>query len=124
MVFLLRLSPAIPFNLLNYILSMTGINFPFYALGSWIGMMPGTFLYVYIPWAAVHTANTASDTTALIKNIIVFGAGGAATIVAIVIITIFAKREIDKALKEDEENEKKPLVYGQSDGQTGGSTHS
>src|SRR5213080_2752850 len=48
LVFLLRLSPVIPFNLSNYFYGLTGVRFWPYVLVSWIGMMPGTFLYVYI----------------------------------------------------------------------------
>jgi uncharacterized membrane protein YdjX (TVP38/TMEM64 family) len=48
LVFLLRLSPLIPFNLSNYFYGLTGVSFWPYVLASWIGMMPGTFLYVYI----------------------------------------------------------------------------
>src|SRR4029453_1768565 len=48
LVFLLRLHPVIPFNLSNYFYGLTGVKFWPYVLASWIGMMPGTFLYVYI----------------------------------------------------------------------------
>jgi uncharacterized membrane protein YdjX (TVP38/TMEM64 family) len=48
LVFLLRLSPVIPFNLSNYFYGLTGVKFWPYVLASWIGMMPGTLLYVYI----------------------------------------------------------------------------
>jgi uncharacterized membrane protein YdjX (TVP38/TMEM64 family) len=48
LIFLLRLSPVIPFNLSNYFYGLTGVKFWPYVLASWIGMMPGTFLYVYI----------------------------------------------------------------------------
>jgi uncharacterized membrane protein YdjX (TVP38/TMEM64 family) len=48
LIFLLRLSPVIPFNLSNYLYGLTGVKFWPYVLASWIGMMPGTFLYVYI----------------------------------------------------------------------------
>ena len=48
LVFLLRLSPVIPFNLSNYFYGLTAVKFWPYVLASWIGMMPGTFLYVYI----------------------------------------------------------------------------
>src|SRR6266496_4568604 len=48
LIFLLRLSPVIPFNLSNYLYGLTGVKFWPYLLASWIGMMPGTFLYVYI----------------------------------------------------------------------------
>ena len=48
LIFLLRLSPVIPFNLSNYFYGLTGVKFWPYVLASWIGMMPGTLLYVYI----------------------------------------------------------------------------
>ena len=48
LIFLLRLSPVIPFNLSNYFYGLTSVKFWPYVLASWIGMMPGTFLYVYI----------------------------------------------------------------------------
>jgi uncharacterized membrane protein YdjX (TVP38/TMEM64 family) len=45
-VLLLRLSPLIPYNALNYALSLTGIGLREYVIGSWLGMLPGTVLYV------------------------------------------------------------------------------
>src|SRR4029453_19076408 len=48
LIFLLRLSPVIPFNLSNYFYGLTGVKFWPYVLASWIGMMAGKFLYVYI----------------------------------------------------------------------------
>jgi uncharacterized membrane protein YdjX (TVP38/TMEM64 family) len=48
LIFLLRLSPVIPFNLSNYFYGLTAVKFWPYVLASWIGMIPGTFLYVYI----------------------------------------------------------------------------
>ncbi len=45
-VFLLRLSPAFPFNLLNYALGVTNIRFGDFLIAS-VGMLPGTLLYVY-----------------------------------------------------------------------------
>src|SRR5207249_3131580 len=47
-IFLLRLSPVIPFNLSNYLYGLTGVKFWPYVFASWIGMMPATFLYVFI----------------------------------------------------------------------------
>jgi uncharacterized membrane protein YdjX (TVP38/TMEM64 family) len=44
-VFLLRLSPVVPFNLLNYALGLTSVSLRDYLLAS-VGMLPGTVLYV------------------------------------------------------------------------------
>lgn len=51
-VAMLRLSPAIPFNLQNYFYGLTPIRFGPYLLTSWIAMMPGTMLYVYLGYVA------------------------------------------------------------------------
>ncbi len=45
-VFMLRLSPAIPFNALNYALGVTTIRFTDYVVAS-IAMLPACLLYVY-----------------------------------------------------------------------------
>lgn len=47
-VAMLRLSPAVPFNLQNYLYGATGIPFWTCVLTSWLAMLPGTFLYVYL----------------------------------------------------------------------------
>ncbi len=46
LVALLRLSPLIPFNLLNYALGTTGIALGPYVLASFVAMLPATFLFV------------------------------------------------------------------------------
>ena len=48
MVLLVRLSPVFPFTLLNYFLGLTTVRVSSYVLANLIGMLPGTFLYVYI----------------------------------------------------------------------------
>ncbi len=47
-VFLLRLTPLVPFNVLNYALGATGVRFGPYLLASWAGMLPGTIVVVLI----------------------------------------------------------------------------
>jgi uncharacterized membrane protein YdjX (TVP38/TMEM64 family) len=47
-VAMLRLSPALPFNLQNYLYGLTDIRFWPYVLTSWLAMMPATFMYVYL----------------------------------------------------------------------------
>ena len=65
LVFLLRLSPVIPFNLSNYFYGLTGVKFWPYVLASWLGMMPGTFLYVYIGTAGKAAISAASSGEAM-----------------------------------------------------------
>jgi uncharacterized membrane protein YdjX (TVP38/TMEM64 family) len=45
---LARLSPMFPFNLLNYAFGLTEIPLRDYFLASWVGMIPGIIMYVYI----------------------------------------------------------------------------
>ncbi|HSM84691.1 MAG TPA: TVP38/TMEM64 family protein [Candidatus Limnocylindrales bacterium] len=47
-VLLLRLQPILPFVFLNYALGLTRVRLRDYVLASWIGMLPGTILYVYL----------------------------------------------------------------------------
>jgi uncharacterized membrane protein YdjX (TVP38/TMEM64 family) len=43
----LRLIPLFPFNALNFLFGVTSVPFKKYVLGSFIGMIPGTFIFVY-----------------------------------------------------------------------------
>lgn len=45
-VTLLRLSPLLPFSLGNYLYGLTSVEFVPYVLGSWLGMLPGSWAYV------------------------------------------------------------------------------
>ena len=47
-VMLLRLSPAVPFNLQNYLYGVTAVRFWPCVLASWVAMLPATFMYVYL----------------------------------------------------------------------------
>ncbi|XP_027332648.1 uncharacterized protein LOC113847627 isoform X2 [Abrus precatorius] len=47
-VLLLRLAPFVPFNMLNYFLSVTPVPLGVYTLTSWLGMMPITLALVYV----------------------------------------------------------------------------
>lgn len=47
-VALLRLSPMFPFNVLNYALGLTRVRLRDFVVASWLGMLPGTVLYVYL----------------------------------------------------------------------------
>lgn len=51
-VALLRLSPAVPFNLQNYLYGLTAIRFWPCILASAVSILPGTFMYVYLGYAS------------------------------------------------------------------------
>src|SRR5205814_5026869 len=99
LVFLLRLSPVIPFNLSNYFYGLTGVRFWPYVLASWIGMMPGTFLYVYIGTAG-KTAVAAAAGGAAVKHgwqyWTFMSVGLAATIVVTIWVTKIARHAVRK----------------------------
>jgi uncharacterized membrane protein YdjX (TVP38/TMEM64 family) len=45
---LTRLSPLFPFVFLNYAFSVTRVSLQDFVVASWIGMLPGTVMFVYI----------------------------------------------------------------------------
>jgi uncharacterized membrane protein YdjX (TVP38/TMEM64 family) len=61
-VALTRLSPLFPFNLLNYFYGLTRVSFRGYVLASWVAMLPGTVLYVYLGAAGAQVASAATGT--------------------------------------------------------------
>jgi uncharacterized membrane protein YdjX (TVP38/TMEM64 family) len=63
MVLLTRLSPVFPFNLLNYAYGLTRVRFVDYVLGSLIGMLPGTVMYVYLGSLITSITELASGKT-------------------------------------------------------------
>ena len=54
-VLLTRLSPFLPFNILNYSFGLTQVGFWTYVLWSWVGMLPGA-TFVVLTSAAVFSA--------------------------------------------------------------------
>jgi len=56
-VFLSRLSPLLPFNLLNYAFGITQVSLRDYVLGSWLGMLPGTLLFLSLGTALGNLAD-------------------------------------------------------------------
>jgi uncharacterized membrane protein YdjX (TVP38/TMEM64 family) len=98
LIFLLRLSPVIPFNLSNYFYGLTGVRFWPYVLASWIGMMPGTFLYVYIGTAGKAAVSAAAGAEAM-KRGWQYWTFLSVGLVATVIVTIWVTKIARNALK-------------------------
>ncbi|CAL0309062.1 unnamed protein product [Lupinus luteus] len=103
-VFLLRLVPLLPFNMLNYLLSVTPVSIGEYMLASWLGMMPITLALVY----AGTTLKDLSDVThgwgEFSKTRWAFIISGLViSVVLMICVTKVAKSALDKALAENED---------------------
>jgi uncharacterized membrane protein YdjX (TVP38/TMEM64 family) len=97
--FLLRLSPAIPFTLLNYALGLTRVRFADYLLAS-LGMIPGTLLYVYLGSVAGDAASASAGGGAAAGETIVKGLGLLATAAVTIYVTVLARRALREATGE------------------------
>jgi uncharacterized membrane protein YdjX (TVP38/TMEM64 family) len=98
-VLLLRLSPVIPFNLLNYVMGLTRVGLGTYVLASFIGMLPGTFLYVYLGSAATNAAQLSQHAAGPVGHA-AFWVGMVATVIVVGILTRIARRALSRALRE------------------------
>jgi uncharacterized membrane protein YdjX (TVP38/TMEM64 family) len=96
-VFLTRLSPIFPFNLLNYAYGLTRVAFWPYMLASWLGMMPGTVLYVYLGTAAGELAGAGASDAGGTWDLVLKLVGLAATIAVTVVITRVARKALAEA---------------------------
>lgn len=93
---LVRLSPVFPYSVVNYAFGITPLSLGAYACGSWLAMLPGTFLYVYLGATvgdlALLTSGAAPDAGAagwVLKLVGLF-----ATVVVTVLVTRAARRAL------------------------------
>ena len=92
-----RLSPAFPFNVLNYLFGITRVRMRDYFLASWIGMLPGTVMYVYLGTAIKNVADLIGgkfEGGIAQKTLLAVG------LVATVIVTIYVTRVARAAIRE------------------------
>jgi pyruvate/2-oxoglutarate dehydrogenase complex dihydrolipoamide dehydrogenase (E3) component/uncharacterized membrane protein YdjX (TVP38/TMEM64 family) len=108
MVLLTRLSPVFPFVLLNYFLGLTAVRTPAYVLANLLGMLPATFLFVYIGAAARDAIAGQMDAAAGFYQQILKYIGLLATVAVVVIVTRIAR----KALREAEQASEGKVVAG------------
>jgi len=92
-VVLTRLSPAFPFNLLNYAYGLTGVSFRDYTIGA-LGMLPGTIMYVYLGSSGSDLAG-GGDAAATDAEVWLKWIGLAATIVVTLFVTRIAGRALN-----------------------------
>jgi uncharacterized membrane protein YdjX (TVP38/TMEM64 family) len=94
-VVLLRLSPLVPYNLLNYALGVTDIRFRDYVIGC-AGMLPSTVLYVYSGKVIGDVAGVLAGKAVPmgVAYYALLGAGLAATVLVAVVVTRTARAEL------------------------------
>ena len=95
---MLRLSPAMPFSLGNYLFGLTRIRFWPYVLASWLFMLPGTLMFVYLGNISVEGLRSASgaERGKTPAEWALLGVGLLATIA----VTVYVTRLSRKALRE------------------------
>lgn len=99
---LLRLSPAIPFSLGNYLFGLTPVRFWPYIVASWLAMLPGTFLYVYLGYVGRQGLTAAGGSSAGSPGqLSLLVAGLVATGVVIVYVTRLARRALRDSAEID-----------------------
>jgi uncharacterized membrane protein YdjX (TVP38/TMEM64 family) len=100
-VLLTRLSPLFPFNLLNYAYGVTAVRPRDYIVGSWLGMLPATVLYVYTGSAAASLAQAlAGGTRPGRVGTGLWVLGLAATVTVAALATRLARTALERELAE------------------------
>jgi pyruvate/2-oxoglutarate dehydrogenase complex dihydrolipoamide dehydrogenase (E3) component/uncharacterized membrane protein YdjX (TVP38/TMEM64 family) len=94
-VLLTRLSPVFPFTLLNYAFGLTRVKLSHYVLASWIGMIPGTVMYVYLGSLVNVGAGHRQRTTG---EWVLYGVGLAATVIVTIFVTRLARAALAKKI--------------------------
>jgi len=89
---LTRLSPLFPYTLLNYAFGLTRVGWRDYIFFSWLGMLPGTVMYVYLGSVARAAV---SEGTRTAGEWGVFGIGFVATVGVTVAMTRLAKKALE-----------------------------
>lgn len=94
---LTRLSPIFPFNLLNYAFGLTKVSLKDYFFASWVGMFPGTVLYVYVGSLAGSLATLGTEERQ--RTPLEWGLYGVG-LMATVIVTLYVTKIAQKALNQ------------------------
>ena len=101
---LTRLSPVFPFNLLNYAYGLTRIALGPYVLASWVGMIPGTVMYVYLGSVAGGLATLGNAPTGHPRTPAqwaLYAVGLLATVIATVYVTRIARRALHREIEPE-----------------------
>lgn len=97
---LLRIQPIIPWNILNYILSVTSCTVYDFTVGTIIGILPGSFTFLYIGVNLHSISEIAVGNRPLtLPSMIFLSLSAIATLTVITIITRESKRQLAQMLR-------------------------
>jgi len=127
---LLRLSPIIPFNVLNYVSGITAIQFLHYCIAC-VAMLPGTILFVFLGASAGSLSeiggNEDDNNVDLVDDeyieqlekedktvtIVVIVVGVIFGVLAIAVTSYYAKQELNKVIAKKEQEQQVEEVEGE-----------
>ena len=101
---LVRLSPVFPFTVVNYAFGLTPLKTWQFVLGSFVGMLPGTLMYVYLGSTIGDLAAYAAGEETLASTTgarVLQGVGLLATVLVTVVVTRLARRALADAAPEE-----------------------
>ena len=103
---MLRLSPFVPFNALNYVMSGTSISLKDYTIGL-LGMVPATVVYVYLG-ASAHQAATGDykkNAGNAVLTTVLSVVGALAGIGVVVVVSKKARAHLDSIVEKNKMDE-------------------
>lgn len=102
-VLLTRMSPIFPYNFLNYAYGLTDVPFARYVLASWLGMLPGTIVFVYIGTGLRALSSDALDGAGADgAGKTFFWLGLAVTFIVAILITRIATKAIRESIDQSQ----------------------
>ena len=106
MVLILRLIPLVPFSFLNYLLTITDVDWLTFIICTFFGMLPRSIIYVYI---GISAGSLADIVAGRIKGddwwvqVIIYSCSAFFLFVAIVLVIFLARKYFNKYKARQEE---------------------
>lgn len=101
---LLRLSPIIPFNALNYIAGVSAIGYKQY-VWTLFAILPGTILYVFLGASAGSLTDSANSGDSMTITIVVIVVGVVFGLLAVALTSYYARQELHKITHQQEQQQ-------------------
>lgn len=97
-IFLLRLSPLLPFALSNYVFGLSNCSLVDFVLATALGFAPGTCAFVYLATTARSVVSEGAS-----EPWYVYAAGLALTVFLLKVVADTAKKAVDDAIEADKQ---------------------